>query len=463
MAETEAPPTTTTVVRVKKARGRGLVMLLVLLVLLGAAAPFAWSYWQHMSTHEETDDAFIEARVVHVSARVPGPIVKVYVKDNEQVEKGQLLAEIDPRDYQTRVEQRKAALRIAEEKHASARESVALTDVTSSAGIETAQSTVQMAESGVERARTAVETAQENVQAARARQSQAEAQIVIAQRNYEQARAQIPAAQAEAQRSSADLKRYQDLYKLDEVSRQQLDRAQATSREAQATLLAARRRADAAYAQIAESRAAERTASEAVDQAQSQVAEARAKVGEAQAQVSQARGQLASANAAPQQVAVKQTEAQAASADIEQAKVAVREAELNLSYAKIAAPETGRVTKKAIEVGTYVQPGQALMAIVPYDVWVVANFKETQLRDMKPGQPVEVHVDAYPGRVYKAHVDSIQAGTGARFSIMPPENATGNHVKIVQRVPVKIVFDEPEEKLRDLGPGMSVVPEVKVR
>lgn len=459
----ESNLTTTTVVRIKKARGRGWLILLVFVVLLGVAAPFAWSYWQRASAREETDDAFIEGHVVQVSARVSGPLVKVLVKDNQEVKEGQLIAVIDPRDFQTRVEQRKAALRIAEERHASARQNVSLTSATSNAGVETAHSTVEMAQSGVERAQAASQTARQSVQAARAREQQAAAQVVTAQRNYEQARAQIPAAQAEAQRSAADLKRYQALYSQDEVSRQQLERAQATSREAEANLTTARRKADAAAAQIGEARAAQAAAAEAVGQAQSQVGEAEARIGEAQAQVNQARGQLASANAAPQEVAVKRSEAQAASADIEQAKVAVKEAELNLSYTQIFAPEAGRVTRKAVEVGSYVQPGQALMAIVPHDVWVVANFKETQLKDMHVGQTVDVYVDAFPGRVYKAHVESIQAGTGARFSIMPPENATGNHVKIVQRVPVKIVFDEPADRLLDLGPGMSVVPEVRVR
>jgi membrane fusion protein (multidrug efflux system) len=150
-------------------------------------------------------------------------------------------------------------------------------------------------------------------------------------------------------------------------------------------------------------------------------------------------------------------------AEIEQARAAVQQAELELSYTTIVAPEAGRITRKSVEAGAYVQVGQALLAVVSDDLWIVANFKETQLTNMTPGQPVEISVDAYPHALFKGHVDSIQAGTGAHFSLLPPENATGNYVKVVQRVPVKIVFDAPPDPQHALAPGMSVVPEVKIR
>lgn len=437
--------------------------LLLLLGLVVIAGFFAWRYWQKASALETTDDAFIEGHVVPVSARVSGAILKVLVNDNQEVRKGDLLCVIDPRDYETKVAQRKAALQTAEERYRAASAAVALTRVTTAGQMETAQSTVQMAQSTVARARAGVGIATAGVQAALARREQAAAQVITARRGYDQTRAQIPAAQAEVDRSASDLRRYRQLYTKDEVTRQQLERAEADARTAAANLSAAHRRADAARAQIAEAEAAVRYADEAVAQARASVTESQARVSEAQAQVGQARRQLATASSAPQQMSVKQTEAATASADVVHAQASLQEAELNLSYTRVVASGNGRVTRKAVEVGAFVQPGQALMAIVPHDVWVVANFKETQLTHMTVGQKVDVYVDAFPGQVLKAHVDSFQNGTGARFALLPPENATGNHVKIVQRVPVKIVFDEPTERLANLGPGLSVVPEVWIK
>ena len=184
---------------------------------------------------------------------------------------------------------------------------------------------------------------------------------------------------------------------------------------------------------------------------------------EAQARVGEALGRLAATNAAPYQVAVSQSQADTASAEVAQARAAVEHAELDLAATQLYAPEAGRVTRKVVEAGAYVQIGQALLTIVPHDVWVVANFMETQLANMRPGQPVEIKVDAYPGKMFKGHVDSVQAGTGSRFSLLPPENATGNYVKVVQRVPVKIVFDVAPAPDSLLSPGMSVVPVVQVQ
>jgi membrane fusion protein (multidrug efflux system) len=183
----------------------------------------------------------------------------------------------------------------------------------------------------------------------------------------------------------------------------------------------------------------------------------------AESQLGEAKARLASARAAPSQVAFSRSQVETSAAEVGQAQAAVRQAELNLSYTKIFAPQAGRITRKSVEPGNYVQVGQTLFSIVPDQLWVVANFKETQLRYMRPGQPATIKVDAYPDQVFKGHVDSVQAGSGAAFSLLPPENATGNYVKIVQRVPVKIVFDHPPDPTHPLGPGMSVEPEVKVR
>src|SRR5438874_1904217 len=281
-------------------RRRGVLLAAAVLGLVLLAAGIA--YWLHARGRVSTDDAFIEARIIHISPKVGGQIVELDVTDNQRVRAGDVLLRIDPRDYEA---------------------------------------------------------------------------------SAQQARAQVRAAEVEAQRARTDAQRVNALFARGLVARQELDHAIAAERMAEANLEAARQR--------------------------------------------------------------------------------LNEATLRLSYTTITAPEAGRVTRKAIEEGMFVQPGQQLMAIVTDDLWVVANFKETQLAKIRPGEPVDIKVDAYPRRRFRGHVDSIQAGTGARFSLLPPENATGNYVKIVQRVPVKIVFDEAPDPQYPLGPGMSVVPTVHVR
>lgn len=256
----------------------------------------------------------------------------------------------------------------------------------------------------------ALDQANADLAAAQSQLDSARAQVEVSESKVVQAQAAVTAAEAQDQRASADLKRYESVESR-AVSKTDFDLAQAQARSAAANLAAARSQVKAAHAEVSLSRAGVETATAAVQQAQ---------------------------------------------ARLEQAK-------LNLSYTKIIAPFDGRITARTVQVGSYVQPGQALFALVPRDVWVTANFKETQLTFMRPGQPVEVHVDAYPTHDFKATVNSLQAGTGARFSLLPPENAVGNYVKVVQRVPVKIVFDEQLPTNLDIAPGMSVEPKVKVK
>jgi membrane fusion protein (multidrug efflux system) len=418
----------------------------VIVLLIGAAVGIR--YWLYARSHETTDDAFIDAHITAVSPKVSGYIAKIHVQSNQQVKKGDLLVEIDPRDYEAKLDQAKAALAAGEARLKEAQTGVELTRANTQAGVQQAAGTVQQARSGVEAQRA-------SAAAERTRVTQAGAAINSAQANLKQAQAQVDAAQAELVRARADVARYQELYSKDEVSRQRLDQAIATERTAEAQTEAARQRAAAAASQVNESQAAQRTAAENARRAEVQI-------GGAQAQVREAQGKLAAANTAPQQVAASQAQAQTASASLEQLRAAVAQAELDLSYTKLYAPDDGRVTNKSVEEGALVQSGQPLMAIVPGDVWVTANFKENQIGHLRPGQSVEITVDAYPDKVFKGHVDSIQAGTGARFSLLPPENATGNYVKVVQRVPVKIVFDEPPDPSHLLAPGMSVQPEVKI-
>lgn len=246
--------------------------------------------------------------------------------------------------------------------------------------------------------------------AAKSQLDQAKAQVAVSQAKEEEARASVTAADAEASRAQAELKRYQSVESRS-VSRSQVDLAETQARATSAQTDVARAKALGAQAQVGLSKAALLTAA----------------------------------------------------ADIQQSEAALRQAELNLSYTKITAPEDGRVTRRSVEQGAYVQPGQALLAIVPHQLWVVANFKETQLEHMRAGQPVEIKVDAYPGLKFSGKVESIQSGAGARFSLFPPENATGNYIKVVQRVPVKIVFDTAPDAQLSLGPGISVEPRVRVK
>jgi membrane fusion protein (multidrug efflux system) len=422
----------------------GAAIVLLLIIFLGGR------YWLYARSHETTDDAFIDGHIVQVSPKVSGYVTKVYVTDNQTVKAGDLVAELDARDLEAKLDQAKAALNSGLAQQKQAETQVTLTRVSTHAN-------VRQAAAGVQQARANERGARAGAASERSKTTQAGAGIGAAESNVQQARAQLSAAEAEAARANADVPRYQALFEKDEVSRQRLDQAIATARTADAQVEAARERVAALEAQTSEARAATSAQASTAQRAQTQVSAA-------QAQVNEALGRLSQANTAPQQVAVSQAQAASAGANLQQLQAAVDQAELELSYAKIYAPESGRVTRKAVEVGALVQVGQPLMAVVPGDVWVTANFKESQIGNIKPGQPVDITVDAYPDRVFKAHVDSIQAGTGARFSLIPPENATGSYVKVVQRVPVKIVFEQNQiDSQHQLAPGMSAVPEVKIK
>lgn len=423
--------------------------LAVVAVILIVGAIFGVRYWLYARAHESTDDAFIDGDVIRVSPKTGGYVAKIHVKANQEVKEGELLLEIDPRDAQTRLDQAHAALDAGSARLKEAQTGVDLTRANTNAN-------VQLASASVRRARTEVSAQAAAASAENTRIDQASASVATAQANVAQAQSQVAAAEAEAQRAEVDVTRYQTLFDKDEVSRQRLDQAIAAARTAAAQLEAARGRVAAMEAMVTEAQAAHHAAIDTARRAQAQVAGTEAGVGEAQ-------GRLLQASTGPQQVAVSQAQAETAGASIEQLRAAVAQAELELSYTKVYAPANGRVTNKAVEEGALVQTGQPLMAIVPGDVWVTANFKESQIGDLKPGQPVEINVDAYPKKLFHGHVESLQAGTGARFSLLPPENATGNYVKVVQRVPVKIVFDDKPDPQYLLAPGMSVVPEVKIK
>jgi membrane fusion protein (multidrug efflux system) len=388
----------------KHSRPSPILLVLLPLVIVGGAIG-GWLYWRHARLYERTNDAFIDGEIIQMSTKVPGIIQSVEVRDNEDVAAGTVLVRIDPRDLQAKLNEAKAALEAAQARCEAAQTNVELIRTDTAAAMAEAQAGVEQAKAGIESSRSQVASAQANV----------------------------TAVEAEATRRQADLKRYRS---LDEraVSQQQLDATQAAADSAEANLAAARKQAAAAEAVVDEARARQ----------------------------AYAEGALAAARTGPQQVAAAVAQEKSAQAAVDQAKAVVDEAELNLSYATITAPAGGRVTRRMARQGQYVQVGQIVLALVQPEVWVTANFKENQIARMCPGQDVKIKVDAYPGQVFHGKVDSIQAGSGARFSMLPPENATGNYVKIVQRVPVKIVFDSETTRQWLLAPGMSVVPRVHV-
>ena len=380
---------------------RTLVTGVVMILLVGGL--FLWRY---LTSYESTDDAQVDVHLYPVSARISGYVIKVNVEDNQYVEKGTVLVEIDPKDYEVAVDKARADLDSAEATAQSLNINVPITSVNTSSQLSFSHSDVENAHAG----------------------------IIAAEKQLGAAHAQLEQAEANDVRSQNDLKRYKLLVEREEVSEQIYDQALAAAK--------------ASTASVAAARANEAAAEQAVQQAKSRLAEAEANYQAAQT--------------GPRQVASTRARALSAVADVQQKRAALRQAELNLQYTKIAAPVTGEVNKNVV-VGLNVQPGQQLLTIVPLNaVWITANFKETQLKHMRGGQRVEISVDSN-GRTYKGHVDSIAGATGPLFSLLPPENATGNYVKIVQRIPVKIILEPGENGDHELRPGMNVVPKVHVR
>ena len=380
-------------------------MFLILgLIVLAVVGVFLWRYF---SSYESTDDAQIDGHVNSVSARVAGHILKLNVQDNQYVEAGTVLAEIDPTDYQVAVERAQADYNDAKATADAASVSVPIISVDTTSQLSSADADVLGTQAGIKAARQQFEAAKANLQ-------QAEANNVKAQN---------------------DLVRYKQLVDKQEISQQQYDQAVAAATASAAAVEGARANADAAQAQVAQ----------------------------AESRFVQAQANQRSAGTGPKQLAVIQARAESAQAAALLKKADLDQAMLNLKYTKIVAPVTGVVSNRTVEIGQNVQVGQELLKVIPLeDIWVTANFKETQLRDMKAGQKVTIYVDATDTK-YKGVVNSIAGASGAVFSLLPPENATGNYVKVVQRIPVKIVFEPGETKEHKLRPGMSVEPKVWIR
>jgi len=394
--------------------GRGRWIALAAVVVVLGVLIYLWRTAGRVST----DDAQVDGHITQVAARVGGTVVKVNVKENQYVEAGTVLVELDPRDYQVAVERARAELTDAEANAAGAMTGIPLTEVSTETGVRTASGGVEEAQAGVGIADRQVEAARAQLVAAQARQREKEASAVKAAR---------------------DVERFKGLVAKDEIAQQQYDAAVSSAESARASADAATSDVHAAQAAIA-------------------VAEQRTR--QARGTAAQAQATLQASRTGPQQLRVTKARADVANARVKQFAAALAQAELNLQRTSIKAPSAGVVSRKTIEVGQVVQAGQPLFALVSQDdVWVTANFKETQLRRMQAGQPVTISVDGLD-REFKGHIESIAAATGAKFSLLPPENASGNYVKVVQRVPVKIVLEPGQDPDHRLRPGMSVASTV---
>ena len=403
--------------RARKRRTRFLILFVVVLIL-AAGGYFAWKYF---STYESTDDAEVDGHINAISARISGYVLDVPVDDERVVKAGEVLVRIDPKDYTVALAQAEADLAAAEASFQSSRTDVPVTSTTTSSQLTSARS-------GKADSVAALAGAERQLSAARARLVTAEANVREAQATYK--------------KNADDVVRYKKLVDKDEISEQIYDTALNTANSANATV-------DARRAAVAEAEDNVRVAQSAVDQANAHIAQADASI--------------QSALTAPQQVAISQARAKTSEAQVLQKRAVVDQARLNLSYCTIVAPVNGIVEKKTVEVGSNVSPGQELMAVVPLDdIWITADFKEAQLRQMKPGQRVTFSVDAYD-REYKGTVTGIGGASGSRLSLLPPENATGNFVKVVQRLPVRIDLEPNQNGDHRLRPGMSVEPKVYVR
>lgn len=379
--------------------GLGVGILILLIV--------GFFVYRYLTSYESTDDAQVDGHINSISARISGHVTKLNVEDNQYVKAGTVLVEIDPADYQVAYQRAKADFADAQAAALAAGVTVPITSVSTTSQVSATEADVASAKAGIQ----------------------------VAQQQFQAAKAQLQQAEANNVKAQNDLTRYKQLVQKQEISQQQYDQAVAAAQANAASVEAAKANTDAAQ--------------QAVTQAQGKLVQAQAN--------------WANANTAPRQMQITKARATSALAEAQRKKADLDQAELNLGYTKIVAPVSGIVSNRTVEVGQNVVPGQELMKVINLDdVWVTANFKETQLRDMRPGQRVTIEVDAN-GRKYNGKVDSIAGASGARFSLLPPENATGNYVKVVQRVPVKIVFDQGSNNDHQLRPGESVTPKVWIR
>jgi membrane fusion protein (multidrug efflux system) len=399
-------------------RRRRLARYLVLAALVVVLAAGGYYLWKYLNTYETTDDAQVDGHINAISGRIAGNVIEVRAEDEQFVNAGDVLVRLDARDYEVALAKAQADLGDAEAALESSRIDIPITSTNTASQLKTANSSRADATAFVL-------GAQRQLSATRAR--------------LESAQAQVREAEANLKKANDDVARYKLLVDKNEIPRQQYETAVTTAAAAQAAL-------DARVA--------------AVGEAEQNIVVAQSAVEQANQRITQADASIESASTAPKQVAVSEARAKSAAAQVAQKKALVEQAKLNLTYCTIVAPVAGIVGKKTVELGQNISPGQQLMALVPLDdIWVIANFKETQLNRMQPGQRVRVAVDAYR-REYTGKIVAVGGASGSRFSVLPPENATGNYVKVVQRIPVRINLDAGQNGDHRLRPGMSVDPKV---
>lgn len=381
-----------------------IIAVLIILAILVAGGLWLWAY---ESSFESTDDAQVDGHIYPISARISGRVTEVRVDNNYLVTAGQVLVQLDPTDYQVAVQRADADLKQSEADAIAAFKQVPVITTSTQSQISGTGASVLEANAGV----------------------------TVAEQQYEAAQARIREAEANAAKAQSDVERYRPLVEKQEISQQQFDQAIATAKALQATVESAKASAVAAARQVAQ----------------------------AKARVAQAQAQEAATRSSPQQIAAERARAQSSLAAVGVQRAALEMAKLNVQYTTVLAPVDGVAGQRTVQIGVQIQPGQELMSVTPLnDLWVTANFKETQLKNMRAGQKATIHVDA-TSKDYHGHVDSFPGATGSKFSLLPPENATGNYVKVVQRLPVKIVFEQGEDPEHRLRPGMSVEPKVYIK
>jgi membrane fusion protein, multidrug efflux system len=414
-------------------RNRRAVIGLAALVAVGILGWGGWA-WYKASIEVATDDAYVEGTISPVSAKVAGHIVELRVSDNQAVKVGEILLRVDPRDFEAKRDQTRAAVAVAEANVRAAGAELPLAR--------------EMTRSQVDEARAALEGTRVAVRSSQSGEDEVRARLDSKRSAAAASRADVAAAESNQRKARRDLDRMQQLMKNDYVARREYDDAVAALENADAVLEASRRR----LASIEKE----------VQQTEAEVASRVLGTEQARQRVAELRGTLSKVESQQQTVSVKQAELARAEALLKSAQADLAVAELNLEHTIVRSPIDGVVSKRSVEVGQIVQPGQPLLALVPlHEVWVLANFKETQLTRIRPGQKAEIRVDTFPGTVFPGTVESISAGTGSRFSLLPPENATGNWVKVVQRVPVKILLDG--KSAGNLRAGMSAYVTVRTR
>ncbi len=444
--------------------------------VIAALIGIAW--WIYARQFVTTDDAFVEGNITVISSKISAHVTKVHVTENQRVKKGDLLIELDSSEADAKAAQAKAAYQTALANLDKAKASVQLARMTGKAGINQASSNLKASRTGIEQTKiqssqklNAVEVARNQADTAAANLKQTEAQVPGAEAAIEQAKEQVIAAKNRLDVAQTEFNRDQKLFKDGIVSNQKLDQTGRDLSEARASYRSAEKQVDIAQSrhnslerQVDGDRARLKEAQSNIAAAENDYRQSVSQIQMASSGADESQARLQDAAAMPARVAVEEGDVGSAQAEVEKNEAAVNQAELEQSYTKLFATQDGNISRKAVQEGQLIQADQALLTITQEGIWVIANFKETQLEKIYPGKTVDIKIDAYPGTTFQGRVDSVQAGTGSRFSLLPSENATGSFVKVVQRVPVKIVFDEmPDSSKYVIVPGMSAVPRVHIR